>query len=109
MKVERRTAPGFLWEWLKSHLPAGLTAVEIHQGYGVSQYIYRRGYRRSFVDKLFENEGDSVAAVDEARITLNHPEYFSDFEDLIRKYEAEIGQEVTFIYWESPSRKREAA
>ena len=104
MKIERYTVPGHFWNWIRANLPASLVGKEILQGYAIGQYIYRRGYRRGVLDTVFEREGEAIAFVGLNSLELLYPEYFSDFEDLCRRYEAETGEEITFKYWESPKK-----
>ena len=101
MRTERHSNPPPLWNWIPGRLPQSLVFKKIKQGYGWSACIYRAGYRRGIIDTLFENLGDAVAFVHSNEIELYHPEYYSDFEDLLRKYESETGAETTLKFWES--------
>lgn len=86
-----------LWRFFKEHLPPSLRATSNDDGYG-HQYgieVKTRGLR-SYVPF-----SDGIATVWDDHVELRHPEYFSDFEDIIRKYEAATGKEVEFRYWES--------
>lgn len=106
LNVIRLERPGDVWQWLVVHLPRTLQTQLISVGYGYVQVVYRRGHQRSIVQRLFEQIGDAVATVNGTTITLYQPEYFSDFEDLARAYEAtHPGREVTLRFWESPAQQ----
>lgn len=53
------------------------------------------------MSRLFYRADDATALVYERVIELHHPQYFSDFENLILRYEQHTGEEVTLRYWES--------
>ena len=105
MKVTRKNAPGRLWDWLGGQLPGSLVQHTVSVGYGVSLGIYRKGHSPGLLERLFQNLGDPVAIVGENVVELFHPEYFSDIEDLLMKYERESGSTVELVYWESLIRK----
>ena len=92
-----------LWNFIKSKLPDSLRAETISSGYGCRHVIYRKEYRRSLCEKIFdyEKEGSEIAEVFYDTITLHAPEYYSDFEDICRAFEAATKTEATLKYWES--------
>jgi hypothetical protein len=102
MKLNRQYNRPALWDWLSARLPSGLEAKDFPIGYGRFAGIYRRGEAPGFFKRALEFIGEPVAEVLETEILLNFPEYFSDFEDLIRQWEKETGLEITLSYWESP-------
>jgi hypothetical protein len=91
-----------LWDWLAPRLPSGLEAKDYMVGYGHFCGVYRRGEAPGFFKRAFDMIGDPVAEVCGTELRLNFPEYFSDFEDLLRRWEKETGIETTLSYWESP-------
>ena|SRR5687767_3184215 len=98
MKVEKLPANGrhpALWEFARDHLPSSLRATCTSDGYGS---IYAIEVREPGLLNLLRS---GIATVGREEIELRHPEYFSDFEDLCRKYEAATGREVTLRFWES--------
>lgn len=98
-------APDF-WEWIKKNVPPSMVAREYACGYGSYYGIYQRG--TAPLTGIF-GYGDPIACVDEfeRKVNLYSPEYFSDFEDLLRRFEAVSKQGTTLNYWCSP--KDEAA
>lgn len=91
-----------MWRWLAQHLPPSLEARELRNGYGTRCGIYRRGKAPGFLARALDLEGDPVATVVFNEVELHHPEYHSDFDDLLRRYEFDHpGTEVTLRYWES--------
>ena len=102
MITERRTSPGRLWEWLQRHLPVGLEPMQFVVGYGMFCGIYARGSAPGFLKRSFEIMGDPVAVVLVNSVTVYHPQWFSDFKDLLLRYEAEEKppHETKIVYWE---------
>lgn len=101
MKITRKTAPPRLWTWLQGKLPPSMVAKEIGIGYGLFCGIYLQGRAPSVLARLFESSGDPIASISGNSVELHHPEYFSDFEMLLRRFERETGIEATLEYWES--------
>lgn len=101
MKIERRVDPGVLWAWLQSHLPDSLKGHAMPSGYGFRQYIYAGGTMPSFLSRhCFEQIGDPVAEVSGTLVELYHPQYYSDFQNLLQSFEAETKVEPKLVYWE---------
>lgn len=105
MKIIKRKAASEtpLWVFFKRNLPPTLVCDERSDGYGT---IYEIHVKRSLVNPSLKERfanwcSDGIAVVGADSVELRHPEYFSDFEDIIRKYEATGGSCVTFTYWES--------
>lgn len=110
MKLNRQYRPPEFWGWVKAHLPASMEAHEITWGYGVCCNIYRRGEAPNvFLRSAFSCEGYPIATVHSNELRLNYPEYFSDFEDLLRRYEQHTGVETTLTYWASAKDQTDAA
>lgn len=105
MKLNPLYDPPKLWDWLADRLPPSLEPAVFVCGYGRFYGIYRRGEKPSFIKRSFEMTGDPVAEVCENELRLNHPEYFSDFEDLLKRWESETGIEATLSFWQSPKDK----
>jgi hypothetical protein len=103
MKLNKVYRPPNLWQWVKMNLPLSMEAREISWGYGTCCNIYRRGEAPGPVKAHFGVEGYPIATVhSDHELRLNYPEYFSDFEDILRKYEAHTGIEPTLTYFQSP-------
>jgi hypothetical protein len=84
-----------LWEWLQSRLPAGLVAYTRDDGYGQAYGITIK--ERGMAGLLNRWFGESIALVRERTVELQHPEWASDFSDLLTRYEAEGGKETTLL------------
>ena len=97
MKIERMIKPNNLFYWLEKNLPRGLEAICESCGYGYYRYIALRDSRT--FSGLRKKE--VVAEIFFSELILNHPQYFSDFEVLLRKYEEETGDAPTLKYWQS--------
>ena len=95
MKIERNTKSPDLFEWMKQNLPSSLSAGKNGEGYGYGYYIYAGSAPVFF-------RGNPIAEIHNSTIVLFHTNYFSDMEDLGRKYEQETGYEVTLRYWQAP-------
>ena len=87
-----------LWEFVRTNLPSSLRATKFGDGYGTIYGIEVKE-RSDIIGYLPLTSG--IATIGDGYIELRHPEWFSDFEDLVRKYEAKTGKEVEFRYWES--------
>ena len=84
--------------WLSKDYEAGIirtttrmTVRRVDCAYG-SQLIYEQTPSKTF---------DKIAVISEDYVELFAPEYFSDFQSVIEKYERATNREVTFRYWES--------
>jgi hypothetical protein len=108
VKLNRRFNPPALWEWLASRLPLSMERRVIHFAYSQSCNIYRKGEAPGLLKRQF-SEGDPIASVLHNEIVLHSPEYFSDFEDLLRAFESTTGIETTLTYWQSPKDSPDAA
>lgn len=99
MKVERMdpNKECELWEFVARNLPPTLRARKENDGYGFIMGIEVK--ERSLKSYVPFTRG--IASVSDNFIELRHPQYFSDFEDIITRYEAATGKEVTFRYWEA--------
>lgn len=100
MKLIRKTAKteALLWDFVASHLPDSLRATKhIADGYGIELGIE---VKDKSVSSYLPFRA-SIATVTDDSIELRSPQYFSDMEEIIRKWEAFTGKEVTLIYWES--------
>lgn len=107
MKIKRHEKSGNLWPWVQQYLPNSLRAEEVAIGYGYRHVVYRARYKRSLADKILENAGDVVADISGTTVELYCPEYFSDFEDICKKFEEHTGCTSTLEYWESPRKSGE--
>lgn len=97
MKVERQTKnPPPVWSFASDNLPPSLRAVRLEYGYGTVFGICAkvRGLRNMLKDP--------VARITDGCIEVYSPEYFSDFEDLARKYESKYKNEIIIKLWEEP-------
>ena len=87
-----------LWRFFKKNLPSSLCAKEIGDGYGSVMWIEIK--RSDNWLNRFNPFSDGIASVNSGTVTLRHPEYYSDFEQIIQAYEKESGNEVEFHYYE---------
>lgn len=101
MKINSKYNPPKLWDWIKCRLPRGLEAKAVSVGYGYFCGIYRTGMAPGLLARTFECIGDPVASVSGREIELNYPEWYSDFEDLLRRFESETQTVTTLNYWQS--------
>lgn len=98
MKIQRAEKPGNVWPWLIAHLPTCFRAKESMIGYGVECAVYLSDHMPGF----FGGRGDPIALVAGLTVELYHPEYYSDFSDLLLRFESESGYEPVLKYWASP-------
>ena len=90
-----------LWHFMRENLPPSLLAVKMDNGYGHVFGVEVKAdsvANRIPVVRAFTG---NVARIWADACELFEPQYFSDFEDVIRKYEARYGKEVEFRYWQS--------
>ena len=97
MKVQRRTLEPDLVAFATKSLPPSLVVKRNIDG--TEYLIYARGHTPLI------GRGDPIAEVEPGRIRLFETNYFSDMEDLIRRYENETGYEITLQYWQLPNEK----
>lgn len=105
MKLEFRDANGeapSLWRFFEKHLPTSLKAIQVKDGYGVlyGVEVTKADEKRPLTSRLFGTTGFGIATIGLETVELRYPEYFSDFEEIIKKYESERGKEVKFVVWE---------
>jgi len=104
MKIVKRDANKEcnLWEFCKNHLPESMIARKRSSDYGMYYWIevFKRGDLSGYpiINSFFNG---NIATISDDEIELRAPEYFSDFEDICRKYEKQTKKEVKLIYWES--------
>ena len=95
------------FRFIAEHLPQSMAARRWSDGYGVKYLVWSGNVLVSevwdaawwspwkwFSPKLFGSPTRPT-------IELRHPQYYSDIEDVIRKYESATGKEVEFRYWEA--------
>jgi hypothetical protein len=99
MKVSKRSTEDRLENWVAGRLPPGLVFKRMPVGYGYASHVYIRGHEPTGLRRIFGDTGDPVAHIGVDGIDLYHPQYFSDFEDLVRAYEAETDDEVELRVW----------
>lgn len=100
MKLIRQLGDDALYNYLRHHLPSSLRVEKVSSGYGYIKLVYRVDCRRTIVNKMFDMQGNPVAQIHWKSIDLFHPEWLSDFEDIIKDFEKEYNEEVTLKYWE---------
>ncbi len=101
MKTVKNTNGSRLFNFISKECPSSLKCESIAWGYGELNVIYREGYKRSLIARFLESRGDAIATVFFDEVTLYHPEWYSDFEDLLHKYEKMYKVETTLTYWDS--------
>ena len=90
-----------LWLFMQKHLPSSLIAYKEDDGYGHTFAV--RVKTNTVANRLPVANWltDRIATVWSDSCELFHPQYYSDFEDVIRKYESQYGREVEFRYWQA--------
>ena len=83
-----------LWHFLKTVLPPSLECLSRQDNYAQSFYVCAINRRSWF------GSGE-IASVDRLHVRLRAPEYVSDFQDALAKFEKLTGRETTLEYWES--------
>jgi len=86
--------------FIRQNLPVTLGHTNISDGYYIGIEIYVKEQYETLRQKLFSRK-NVIAEATDTNIELRDPKYFSDIEDMIRKYEDQTGKEIEFIYWES--------
>jgi hypothetical protein len=99
MKIERlkHGQDHELWRFFREHLPSSLRACKRSDGYGGVYEIEVK--ERSLASYVPFSRG--IATVSDDTVELRHPEWFSDFEDICKRYEKLTKRKVTLKYWES--------
>jgi len=87
-----------LWEFFKNRLPSSLRATEFFDGYGEVYGIEVK--KRTDILGYF-SLSTSIATVGNDYVELRRPEWFDNFEDLIREFEHQTGKSIEFRHWES--------
>ncbi len=93
MKLIAELGPAPLFRFLERQLPPSMVAKRYGSGYGYTYRVYARG-----TEPKWFGEGDPLATIHGNEITLHHPQYLSDFEDMAHAYETKYQQEVTIRY-----------
>ena len=94
---------GDLGKFCKEHLPDTLEAKLVCDGYSWDWEVRIKEEPPPGWWKRLTHQAPLVAYIDRLKIILKRPEWLSDFQDVIRKYEQERNVEVTLEYWESPT------
>ena len=69
-------------------------------GYGQRYCIYADKSLPTILMRNLGYIGDPIADVQGSIVELFHPQYYSDFEGLLQKFELEEKRECKLIYWE---------
>jgi hypothetical protein len=88
-----------LWEFFKNNLPDSLVAEKDTDGYGVIYGIYIKE-AKGFLNRI-NPFSVIIARVSGDIVELYQPQYYSDVENIINKFENQTGKEVILEYWES--------
>jgi hypothetical protein len=100
MIIEKRIKNPELWVFVKNNLPPSLAAYVQSDGYG---FVYGVVVKENREIGFFKRDDRPIlATVDDYTITVNHPNYLSDFEDIARKYESKYQHEIKLRFWEEP-------
>ena len=97
-----------LWDFFSQHLPSSLKAVKDMADYGFLCGVVIK--ERSDLPDILSFRHfvkPRIASISALRdeVELFAPQYYADFEDIIRKYEQQTGKSVTFIFWQSSKDK----
>lgn len=94
-----------IFQFMRWNLPKTLTCERVCDGYGCDYYVCAKDGRVvASVASTWYPFGwflRMLKKLPNDRVQLKHPEYYSDFEDVIRKYETQSGKSVIFEYWEA--------
>jgi hypothetical protein len=89
-----------LWRYLSANCPPGLIAYKNDDGYGSAYGVtIKAPGMPGVLNKWF---GPSVAVVEGLTVTLNYPEWCSDFQDLLTAYENRYERETTLVVRRPP-------
>jgi hypothetical protein len=99
MIVERLVKAPDLWDFVKEKMPTSLKPLKLVSGYGFTFHAVPKD--ANLWGWMNCKNIDIVATIDYNLITVNHPEYFSDFEKLGLEYERKYGKEVKLRFWET--------
>jgi len=112
MKLIRKIPqPGYgaLAAFCAKHLPSTLVVRlvvrYVGEGYGFWHEIVVNETPPASWWKRWTWKPPLVAWIYRCEIELARPEWMSDIQDVVQKYERETGHEVTIEYWESPTKK----
>ena len=90
-----------LWLFMRNNLPPSLLAIKMDDGYGHVYGVKVKSNTLASRIPIIEWFKERIATVGDDRVELMHPQYYSDFEQIIAKYEEKYGREVEFRYWEA--------
>ena len=99
MRIERvpvQTAYA-LYIFIGQHLPPSLKAVQYTTGNGIFYCVKRKDLASYLLPFPFDM-AVRVASIENDKIELLQPQYVSEFQNIIAKYEAETGKEITLRY-----------
>lgn len=101
MRIERLINTPKLWSFISENLPETLEPVFIQGGYGgIYGVQIKEPYMKS--KKWYQiDRRPTIAYIEGLTIVINMPQYFSDFEDLVRIYEEKFKKEITVKIWET--------
>lgn len=102
MKIVRKTPIDHqpLWLWLKDKVPRSIRAKKYTDGYGWMYGFITNDLMGICTSGTILTSG-WVAKVENYTLELLQPQYYGDFEPLLRRYEKETKNKVKFIFWES--------
>lgn len=87
-----------LWRFVSEQLPRGLRATKTTAWHGdILGIQVKEPAGEIFGIKKWR----TIANVTHNSVELLYPEWFSDLEEIIKRYEHITAKEVTFRYWES--------
>ena len=94
-----------LWQFFQENMPGAMIATIRRDEYGGQYGISMRsasdaGRTRRILGIFPITDYDRVAIVEWNTVYLYAPQWYSDFEDIIERYEELTGQGVEFHYWE---------
>ena len=95
MKLEIIKQAPPLWKFAEHRLPPSLRAVRKNIEYGG---VYAIAAKNRGLMSIFES---SVAIITDDTIEIFAPQYYSDFEDLVRDFEAKYKTQIRIKVWES--------
>lgn len=94
-----------VFRWLTAHLPKSMKTLRTGDGYGVDYFVVQTDLNSVVLARItpafhfFGWVRRLFAPLPRERVILNHPEYYSTFEDVLRAYEAFSHTEVVLEVW----------
>lgn len=102
MKIERAITNITFIDFVRNYkFPGFIEYKEKYHGYGVDYSLtIPTGKKSTFLNKIFQSNEIKIASIENNRVVLYHPQYFSDMEKMIKEYENKHKTEITLKIFE---------